>query len=76
MTTLDEQKVNAIADRLDKNQEYKTAEQLADKKYKKENLVTDATIALDLENLSVSLPSQKFNIDLENLGIYLFIIII
>lgn len=67
LTTLDEQKVNAIADRLDKNQEYKTAEQLADKKYKKENLVTDATIALDLENLSVSLPSQKFNIDLENL---------
>ena len=45
----------------------KTAEQLADKKYKKENLVNDATIALDLENLSVSLPSQKFNIDLENL---------
>lgn len=67
LTTLDEQKVNAIADRLDKNQEYKTAEQLADKKYKKENLVNDATIALDLENLSVSLPSQKFNIDLENL---------
>ena len=68
LTTLDEQKVNAIADRLDKNQEYKTAEQLADKKYKKENLVNDATIALDLENLSVSLPSQKFNIDLENLN--------
>lgn len=67
LTTLDEQKVNAIADRLDKNQEYKTAEQLADKKYKKENLINDATIALDLENLSVSLPSQKFNIDLENL---------
>ena len=67
LTTLDEQKVNTIADRLDKNQEYKTAEQLADKKYKKENLVNDATIALDLENLSVSLPSQKFNIDLENL---------
>ena len=67
LTTLDEQKVNAIADRLDKNQEYKTAEQLADKKYKKENLINDATIALDLENLSVSLPSQKFNVDLENL---------
>lgn len=67
LTTLDEQKVNAIADRLDKNQEYRTAEQLADKKYKKENLINDATIALDLENLSVSLPSQKFNIDLENL---------
>jgi len=67
LTALDEQKVNAIADRLDKNQEYKTAEQLADKKYKKENLVNDATIALDLENLNVSLPSQKFNVDLENL---------
>jgi len=67
LTTLDEQKVNAIADRLENNQEYKTAEQLADKKYKKENLINDATIALDLENLSVSLPSQKFNIDLENL---------
>ena len=67
LTTLDEQKVNAIADRLDKNQEYKTAEQLADKDYKKENLINDATIALDLENLSVSLPSQKFNVDLENL---------
>ena len=67
LTTLDEQKVNAIADRLDKNQEYKTAEQLADKEYKKENLINDATIALDLENLSVSLPSQKFNVDLENL---------
>ena len=67
LTTLDEQKVNAIADRLDKNQEYKTAEQLADKNYKKENLINDATIALDLENLSVSLPSQKFNVDLENL---------
>ena len=67
LTTLDEQKVNAIADRLENNQEYKTAEQLADKDYKKENLINDATIALDLENLSVSLPSQKFNIDLENL---------
>lgn len=67
LTTLDEQKVNAIADRLDKNQKYKTAEQLADKNYKKENLINDATIALDLENLSVSLPSQKFNVDLENL---------
>ena len=67
LTTLDEQKVNAIADRLENNQEYKTAEQLADKDYKKENLINDATIALDLENLSVSLPSQKFNVDLENL---------
>ena len=67
LTTLDEQKVNAIADRLDKNQEYKTAEQLADKDYKKENLINDATIALDLVNYKVSLPSQKFNIDLENL---------
>ena len=67
LTTLDEQKVNAIADRLDKNQEYKTAEQLADKKYDLKNLVNDVTIALDLVNYKVSLPSQKFNIDLENL---------
>ena len=67
LTTLDEQKVNAIADRLDKNQEYKTAEQLADEKYDKKNLIKDAKIALDLINIKVSLPSQKFNIDLENL---------
>lgn len=68
LITLDEQKVNEIADRLENNQEYKTAEQLADKSYKKENLTNDATIALDLENLYVSLPSQKFNIDLENIS--------
>ncbi len=68
LTNLDEQKVNAIADRLENNQEFITADQLAEKGYKKENLKNDATIALDLENLSVSLPSQKFNIDLENIS--------
>lgn len=67
LTALEEQKIARIEARLEANKEYKTADQLADKNYKKENLKNDATIALDLENLSVSLPSQKFNIDLENL---------
>jgi hypothetical protein len=63
----DEQKITLIEERLAANQGFKTAEQLIDKNYKKENLKNDVTIALDLENYKVSLPSQKFNIDLENL---------
>lgn len=65
---LNEEKVSAIENRLAENQEFILADQLADKKYKLENLKKDATIALDLENLFVSLPSQKFNINLENIN--------
>ena len=67
LITLNEDKVNAIAEKLEVNQDYLTAEQLANK-YEIKNLVNDATIALDLENIKVSLPSQKFNIDMEGIS--------
>jgi hypothetical protein len=67
LTSLDEQKIEDIAKRLEANEEFVTAEQLASKEYKLENLQKDAKIALDLENLVVSLPSQKFNFNLKDL---------
>lgn len=67
LITLNEDKVNEIAEKLEANQDYLTAEQLANN-YEIKNLVNDATIALDLENIKVSLPSQKFNIDMEGIS--------
>ena len=67
LITLNEDKVNQIAEKLEANQDYLTAEQLANN-YEIKNLVKDATIALDLVNIKVSLPSQKFNIDMEGIS--------
>lgn len=69
MVSLEEEVVNRILDVLDNQEDFISGEQLADKNYKKENLVNDAKISLDLENLSVSLPSQKININLDNISI-------
>lgn len=68
LVELSEEKIAEIEKKLTANEEFILAEQLADKKYNKENLKKDATIALDLENLFVSLPSQKFNISLDSIS--------
>jgi hypothetical protein len=67
LTSLDETVLEEIEQRLEANQEFITAEQLASKDYKLENLKKDVKIALDLENLVISLPSQKFNFNLKDL---------
>lgn len=69
LVSLDEGIVNEILDVLEEQEDFISAEELSKESYKKENLVNDARISLDLENLSVSLPSQKININLDNINI-------
>lgn len=48
------------------NTTFTSADQIADKKYKKENLVDDATIKIDLNNVDKAINSPKVRINLEN----------
>jgi hypothetical protein len=68
LVEIDDEKIAEIEKRLAGNQAFISAEQLADNEYELRNLKEDATIALDLENYKVSLPSQKFNIDIESIN--------
>jgi hypothetical protein len=63
------EKLQKIEETLNAVESFKSAEELADKNYKKENLVNDAEISLDLENLGVYLPSQKLLISFEDVNL-------
>ena len=53
---------------FENNESYTTAEELADKKYKKENLVSDATIKINLENLDRAISDVKVRFNLETIS--------
>ncbi len=67
LTSLEQTDVlSSIEDALNKVENFITADDLANK-YDKNNLVNDAEISLDLENLNTYLPSQKLLISFDNL---------
>lgn len=53
---------------FENNESYTTAEEFADKKYKKENLVQDATIKINLENLDRAISDVKVRFNLETIS--------
>lgn len=63
----DEEKLKTIETALDNLEDSVPAEALADTKYDKNGLITDAKIALDLEDLMQVMPSQKLNYDLKDI---------
>lgn len=67
LTELNTAKIEAIRLELEQFKDFVTADELANVKYNKSNLVNDAQITLDLENLNKVLPSQKLSIDLESI---------
>lgn len=65
----DVEKMKAVQEAFDNNTSFVTAETLASTKYKKENLATDAEIAIDLDDLDRAISSPKIRIDLESLNL-------
>jgi uncharacterized protein YfkK (UPF0435 family) len=69
------EKLQEVENVLNAIESFKSAEELAEKNYKKENLVStnekrgDVEISLDLENLDVYLPSQKLLISFEDINL-------
>lgn len=64
----DESKLKSIETVLDNLEDSVPAEALADIKYDKNNLVQDAKISLDLEDLMRVMQSQKLNYDLTDIN--------
>jgi hypothetical protein len=53
---------------FENNESYTTAEELADKTYKKDSLVEDATIRINLENLDKAISDVKVRFNLETIS--------
>jgi hypothetical protein len=70
LTTLDGAKLEAIQTVLENYKTFQTADNIAEPTYKKEQLIQDATIQIDLENLPRSISSPKLRINLEDHIIY------
>lgn len=70
LTDMSEQeKLDRIAEDLSSHKTYTTADTFADS-YDKKNLIEDATIKIDLEDLNFSISSPKIRIDLDNISVY------
>lgn len=67
LTSWDEEKLKTIETVLDNLEDSTPAEALADLKYDKNSLTTDAKVALDLTDLPRVIQSQKLNYDLKNI---------
>ncbi len=63
----DEEKLKTIETALDTLEDSVPASDLAERTYDKSSLITDAKIALDLEDLMQVMPSQKLNYELKGI---------
>ena len=64
---LDQEKVDRTREAFEQKQTFISATELADPKYRKERLATDASIGIDLENLDKAISDAKIRISLENI---------
>ena len=70
LVSLDEQeKLERVNQALSEVETFRTADELADENYKIENLIVDAEISLDLEDLNKYLPSQKLLISFDDVNL-------
>lgn len=63
----DEEKLNITREAFASKQSYVSADTLASSDYKKQNLVNDALINIDLSNLDNAISSPKIRIDLDSI---------